>query len=241
MIPWARTLAFMALFYGGSFLLLLFGTLALLAPRPFMFGVARAWSWYHRQCCRFLLGLKIRIEGEVPAGQVLFAVKHESFFEAIDAPTFSAGPIIPFAKIELMRLPLWGVAARKYGVVGVERDAGAKAVRHITRAAREAKAEGRSFVIFPEGTRVAHDSAGKLQSGLYAIYKILAIPLVPVGVDSGPLYNAMPMRSGTLTYRVGEPLPPGLSREEMEARVMAAINALNDLPGEAETEGAGPA
>lgn len=227
MIARLRTLVFLALFYGGSVLLLLFAAVAIFAPNSTMYGIARAWSGWHRCCCRNILGIEVRIEGERHPGQALYAIRHESFFEAIDAPTFLRGPVIPFAKMELLHLPLWGRAARHYGMVGVEREAGAKAVRHITRAARDARAQGRDFAIFPEGTRVPHGQEGKLQAGLYAIYKILDLPLVPVAVNSGPLYQARPMRGGTITYRIAEALPPGLPRAEMEARVSAAINALN--------------
>ncbi|WP_245638469.1 lysophospholipid acyltransferase family protein [Croceicoccus bisphenolivorans] len=227
MIGWLRTIVFMALFYGGSFLLLAFAAAAIALPRPLIFAVARGWSRWHRICCRYILDFRVAVEGEHHPTQALYAIKHESFFEAIDAPTFLGGNVIPFAKIELMRLPLWGKAAYRYGIVGVERESGARAIRHITKSAREAKPEGRDFVIFPEGTRVPHDRTHKLEAGLYAIYKILGLPLVPVAVDSGLLYQPRPMRSGTVTYRIGEALPPGLSREEMEARVFAAINALN--------------
>lgn len=227
MIARLRTWAFLVMFYGGSFLLLCFALVAVPLPRKVMFAIARGWSRWHRICCRVLLGIRVRIEGELHRGQALYAIKHESFFEAIDAPTFLAGNVVPFAKIELMHIPLWGRAAYRYGIVGVERNAGARAVRHITRAAREARPEGRDFVIFPEGTRVPHDRSHKLQAGLFAIYKILNLPLVPVAVDSGLVYQQSPMRAGIVTYRIGEVVPPGLPRPEMEARVMTAINALN--------------
>ncbi|RVQ67842.1 1-acyl-sn-glycerol-3-phosphate acyltransferase [Croceicoccus ponticola] len=225
-----RSAVFAVTFYVGSFLIIMVTVPALILPRGFVFGIARVWSWYHRQCCRFVLGYRIVVEGTQPKEQALYAIKHESFFEAIDAPTFTGGPVIPFAKIELMRIPVWGRAARQYGVIGVDRDTGAQAIRQISRAARELKPEGRDFVIFPEGTRIPHNQPGTLQAGLYAVYKILGLPLVPVAVDSGPLYQTKPKRSGTITYRIGEVVPPGLSRDEMEARVFAAINALNDLP-----------
>jgi 1-acyl-sn-glycerol-3-phosphate acyltransferase len=54
------------------------------------------------------------------------------------------------------------------------------------------------------------------------------LPVVPVAVNSGPLFRGFWKRSGTITYRVGETIPAGLPREEIEARVHAAINALND-------------
>ncbi|MEY3877930.1 MAG: hypothetical protein RLZZ191_1613, partial [Pseudomonadota bacterium] len=34
-------------------------------------------------------------------------------------------------------------------------------------------------------------------------------------------------QAGVVTVKVGEPIPPGLPRNEIEARVHAAINALN--------------
>jgi 1-acyl-sn-glycerol-3-phosphate acyltransferase len=35
-------------------------------------------------------------------------------------------------------------------------------------------------------------------------------------------------KSGVITYKVGEEIPAGLSRAEIETRVHKAINALND-------------
>ena len=86
---------------------------------------------------------------------------------------------------------------------------------------------GRPLVIFPEGTRVPHMTEPPLQAGFAGLYKLLNLPVVPVAVNSGPLYHRRWKRSGVVTYRFGEPVPPGLPREEAEARVHAAMNALN--------------
>ena len=66
-----------------------------------------------------------------------------------------------------------------------------------------------------------------LQSGFAGLYKLLALPVVPVAVNSGPLYHRRWKRPGTITLHFGEPIPPGLTREEIEAQVHAAINLLN--------------
>jgi 1-acyl-sn-glycerol-3-phosphate acyltransferase len=48
-----------------------------------------------------------------------------------------------------------------------------------------------------------------------------------VAVDSGRLWGrGLVHRRGTVTFKVGETIPPGLDRDEAEARVHAAINAL---------------
>jgi len=53
------------------------------------------------------------------------------------------------------------------------------------------------------------------------------VPVVPMAVNSGPLYHRGWKRSGTITIRFGEIIPPGLPRDEVEARVREAINVLN--------------
>lgn len=221
-----RNLAFYPVFYFGTACIVL----AALAALPFGTRVFRTvvdgWSRYHRLCMRFLLGIRIRVEGEVPTGQVLVAMKHESFFEAIDLPCLLRRPAV-FAKAELLRIPLWGLAGARYGLIGVERDQGAKALRSMRAQASHHAAEGRPLAIFPEGTRVPHGTAPALQSGFAGLYMLLRLPVAPIAIDSGPLYHRTWKRPGTITIRIGKTIPPGLPRAEAEARVHAAINALN--------------
>lgn len=167
------------------------------------------------------------MEGAPVDEPVLYAIKHESFFEAIDAPRLLRFPSV-FAKKELFDIPGWGRAARAYGLVPVARDEGAKALMQMIRSAKALSAEGRPLVIFPEGTRVPHGERMPLQAGFAGLYKMLGLPVVPVAVNSGPLYHRKLKRSGTITYRFGEMIPAGLPREEVEERVLDAINALND-------------
>jgi 1-acyl-sn-glycerol-3-phosphate acyltransferase len=221
-----RSLAFYVAFYGGT-LYYLAATFIGGLIGPAVFGRAvRGWSRFHRTCVAGLLGIKIDITGALPDHGVLIAIKHESFFEAIDAPNLIGNPAI-FAKAELLRLPLWGRAAAAYGLIPVERDQGAKALRNMLALARNRLAEGRPLVIFPEGTRVPHGQAPGLQSGFAGLYKLLGLPVVPVAIDSGPLYHRWWKRPGTIRVRVGATIPPGLPREEVERQVHAAINALN--------------
>ena len=221
-----RSLAFYASFYGGTVVLVLAALIALPLSHGAFHSIVRSWARWHRWCMRVLLGIGVRVEGEVPQQNVLVAIKHESFFEAIDLPYLLDQPAV-FLKVELARIPLWGFASRQYGNVAVERAQGAKALRAMRAAALERTAQGRPLVIFPEGTRVPHGTAPPLQSGFAGLYKLLGLPVVPVAVDSGPLYHRRWKRPGTITLRFGEALPPGLPRAEIEARVRTAINALN--------------
>jgi len=221
-----RSLVFYIVFYVGTLGLVLATIVSLAFSPAISRKVARAWSLYHRLCCRVLLGIRVVREGPMPGGAVLYALRHESFFEAIDLPG-EQGPPVVFAKQELLRIPLWGIAGRRYGLIGVDRSAGARALRNMVTTARERVSEGRPLAIFPEGTRVPHGKSPPLQSGFAGIYKLLKMPVVPVAVDSGRLYHRRWKRSGVIRYRYGALIPPGLERTDIEARVHAAINALN--------------
>jgi 1-acyl-sn-glycerol-3-phosphate acyltransferase len=188
----------------------------------------RVWAKGHRLFCRFVLGHRIVIEGEMPDIPVLYVFKHEGAFETIEQPGLFKHPAV-FAKEELFSIPVWGKAAQFYGLIPVDRDGGGKAMRAMLGAAKAALAAGRPLVLFAEGTRVPHGQAPQLRPGFAGMYRLLGVDVIPVAVNSGLAY---PPRKwvkwpGTITYKIGETIPAGLPREEAEARVRVAINALN--------------
>ncbi|MGI8943093.1 MAG: lysophospholipid acyltransferase family protein [Qipengyuania sp.] len=221
-----RNIAFYLTFYLGSIVVTLWALAMLPFSKHYFQRAARGWSGLHRWCAVHLLGCELRCEGAPSDGPVLYAIKHESFFEAIDAPYLLPLPGV-FAKQELFKIVGWSHAGRAFGLIPVAREAGAKTLMAMIREARAMIAQDRPLVIYPEGTRVPHGERRRLQAGFAGLYKMLGLPVVPVAVDSGPLYHRRLKRRGTITYRFGEPIPPGLPREEIEARVLDAINALN--------------
>jgi len=220
-----RNALFYLVFYTGSVFVVLASLAALLGSRQTFRRAVDRWSLWHRWCARHFLGITIRVEGQLPPGPVFVAMKHQSFFEAIDIPQVVPFPGI-FAKAELLRIPLWGTVADRYGLVEVQREQGAKALRHMMAAAKKIIAEDRSLFIFPEGTRVPIGTQPSLQAGFAGIYKLLGLPVVAIAVETGPLYHRWIKQPGVITYRISEPIPPRLPRAEVEARVHAAINAL---------------
>jgi 1-acyl-sn-glycerol-3-phosphate acyltransferase len=223
-----RSFLFGVFFYLGSIIYVLGAFIGTYVSTPLLHKSVRGWAIFHHFCMRWILGIRFQVEGELPHMAALYAIKHESFMETIDMPRLFHLPAV-ITKREAFDIPCWGTAAKAYGMIPVDRDAGATALRAMLKLARQYQADGRPIIIFPEGTRVPHGSVAPLQSGFAGLYKLLNLPVIPIAVNSGKLTpKGKPWwHSGVMTYKVGETIPPGLPREEIEARVHAAINALN--------------
>jgi len=226
----ARSLLFAAIFYPATVIWVLAGIVASLFGRQPTLAVVLSWVDLHHKLATHVLGIRTRIDGALPAGPHLIAVKHQSMYETLEMVRLTHLPVIVMKK-ELADIPLFGFMTRQYGVIPVERSAGAKALRAMVAAAQDAIAAGRPVAIYPEGTRVRVSDMPGLKSGFAALYRALGLPVVPVAVDSGRLWGrGLVHQSGTVTFKVGDTIPPGLKRAEVEARVHAAINALELAP-----------
>jgi len=222
----ARSLLFSLIFYPATLLFVIAGLTAGLASKPAMLRVIHGWARLHHWLAEHLLGIRTEVEGAVPPGPYLIAAKHQSMFETIEMLLIARIPIIVL-KRELADLPLFGRITRRYGVIPVDREAGARALREMLAEAKAAAATGRPVIIYPEGTRVAPGTSPPLRAGFAGLYRALGLPVVPVALDSGRLFGrGLNKRAGTVHFRIGEVIPPGLKRDEIEARVHAAINAL---------------
>jgi len=224
-----RGIAYALIFYPATLLYVLACMVAsLFGSRP-MRSVVHAWTDLHHYLAR-LLGTRLAVQGSIPPGASLIAVKHQSMFETLEIVRLANTPVIVL-KQELSAIPGFGWATRRYGVIPVDRKAGARALRDMVARGKEAAESGRPVIIYPEGTRVRPGHTPRLQAGFAGLYRALGLPVVPVAVDSGRLWGPnLPKAGGTVHFRIGEPIPAGLNREEIEDRVFAAINAFELAP-----------
>jgi len=221
-----RSLVYAAIFYPMTLLWVIAGLTFALFSRRLTLAVVLSWVEINHWLVTKVLDIQIHVKGEVPTGAHLIAVKHQSMLETMEMVRITNLPVIVIKK-ELADLPLFGAMTRRYGVIPVERTAGAKALRSLVADGQAAVATGRDIIIYPEGTRVRVGQTPELRSGFAALYRALGLPVVPVAVDSGVLWGrGLIHRSGTVTIKVGETIPVGLKRAELEQRVHAAINAL---------------
>jgi 1-acyl-sn-glycerol-3-phosphate acyltransferase len=225
-MQYLRSLLFMALFYPGTLLFVLAGLAASFVGTTPMRAVVHAWADFHHWLCLHVLGIRTKTFGVMPRGQCIIAVKHQSRFETIEILRLARTPVVVM-KRELADMPLFGWITRRYGVIAVDRAAGAKALRAMLAEARQAAETGRPIAIFPEGTRVRPGETPPLRPGFSGLYRALGLPVVPIAVDSGRLWGRGVLKKpGTVHFQIAEVVPTGLGREEIEARVHAGINLL---------------
>lgn len=223
-----RTLVFTLVYYLGCIPTVIGAMLMIPFGQAAIVRGSRRWALWHRWCARHILGIETRIEGVLPQHSVLVVMKHESMYEAVETLALFDEPAV-VVKRELTQIPVWGYVAGRHGVIPIDRESGATAVRLMLAAGKAAIAQDRPIVLFPEGSRIPHGEKPALKAGMAGLYRLLGLPIVPVALDSGRLApnGRFIKKPGVVTFKVGETIPPGLKREEVEARVHEAINALN--------------
>ncbi len=121
------------------------------------------------------------------------------------------------AKEELFRRPLFGWLIRKLGAFPVKR--GAKDLSAIDTAI-ESLHNGRTFIIFPEGTRSKTGELGKAKSGVSLISVRAKAPVIPVFVK----YGRKKFRRNAL-ISIGKTIP----KAEFEAIDLADKRAVHTI------------
>lgn len=219
-----RALLYRMIFYGGSVPLVVMAALVAPFSREAIRSAARLWARWFVWCAEALLGVRLEVRGRVPEGQAIVAFKHQSAYETILTLFLFQHPAVVM-KAELRRIPFWGYVSARHGSIYVERGKAGAALRTMIREARARIAAGRPVIIFPEGTRVAPGTQPPLKAGLYALYSVLGVPVVPVALNAGAIWpKGWVKNPGTITLAFGPDIPAGLPREEVEARTHAAIN-----------------
>ncbi|HEY1750522.1 MAG TPA: lysophospholipid acyltransferase family protein [Caulobacteraceae bacterium] len=235
-MTFVRSLAFVILFYLWSAVLAILILPFLLLPRSWTLGVFRLWSQGIFGLLRAICGVRVELRGRehMPTGRALVAAKHQCMLDVFAQFAWLDDSCFVMRK-ELMRIPFFGLYARKVGMVTLDREGGAAALRNLLRDARARLADPRPLVIFPEGTRGEPGQAGDYHPGVAGLYRDLQLACHPVATNSGVHWPAHGFirRPGTIVFEYLEPIPPGLKRgdfmRELEARIEAASNALLPL------------
>jgi 1-acyl-sn-glycerol-3-phosphate acyltransferase len=221
-----RSLIFNIVFYLNLAAFLLLGSAFFITPRKWAIRALQAWArtslWWLRVICG--TGIEVRGLQNIPAGAILVAGKHQSFWETFAILPYLDDPCMVLKK-ELTWIPFFGWFIFKFRMIAVERSAGSAALRKLMARGVAELARGRQIVIMPEGTRRAPDAPPDYKPGAAALYATLGCPCLPFALNSG-LY--WPRRKfwrhpGTIILEFLPVIPAGLPRRAFQERLQNAI------------------
>ncbi|PPR63939.1 MAG: 1-acyl-sn-glycerol-3-phosphate acyltransferase [Alphaproteobacteria bacterium MarineAlpha4_Bin2] len=139
-------------------------------------------------------------------------------------------------KRELFWFPFFGWFLWRVGMIGIDRGGGARTIKYLVTASKQRLADGRSIVIFPQGTRTAPGTQVPYLPGISALYVQCAAPVVPTALNSGVFWprRTIIKRPGKVIIEFLPAIDPGLPRRAFAAQLEAAIEtATAHLEGEA--------
>jgi 1-acyl-sn-glycerol-3-phosphate acyltransferase len=228
-----RAFAFQTWLVAVTAVMCIFFLPLLAGPRRWLDGPYNLWTRLILGGFNRIIGVRTELRGleRLPPEPVLVASKHQAMWDTVIFQALLHAPALVL-KRELLSIPVYGWYARKFGMIAVDREAHASALRGMVRSARARFAEDRSVVIFPEGTRARPGEAHPYRPGVAALYRQLGCPCVPVALTSGLCWprSGYGYRPGTIILEVLEPIPPGLSRAafmaELESRIEGAAARL---------------
>lgn len=134
---------------------------------------------------RFLAKID-RVEGleNLPAtGPAVLMINHIAFIDPIVVLGNLPRNVVPMAKVEVYRYPIWGIFPWLWDVIPVRRGSGD---RQALEKALAVLAAGQIVLVAPEGTR--HPALGEGKEGVAFLAHKSGAPVIPVAIDGTQSY-----------------------------------------------------
>jgi 1-acyl-sn-glycerol-3-phosphate acyltransferase len=223
-----RSLAFHTAFYLWTTVLAILGLPVLLMGCPRVQAYAKFWTgssvWLLEKIC----GTKIIWRGldNLPRGACIIASKHQSALETL-ALTTKGTDFSYILKRELTAIPVFGWYLKGAGQVAIDRAKRGQALPDLTRQVREALAQGRQMIIFPEGTRKRVGAPPEYKSGVAHLYVDTGAVCVPAALNAGLFWprRSLSIHPGTVIISFLEPIEPGLDKQSFMQLLESRIEA----------------
>ncbi|MGB2178542.1 lysophospholipid acyltransferase family protein [Hyphomonas sp.] len=205
---------------------------ALILPRwATIFGI-RTYTRIVRLGLRLICGISTEIRGRenMPEGPVLYAGKHQCMYDVFIPFLVMRDPAIIMKK-ELLWYPFLGWYALKAAMIPIDRAGTTKTLKAMVGEAKIRAENYRQIVIFPEGTRKAPGAPPEYHAaGISALAKAIEAPIVPVATNAGLCWpgRGFLRRPGKIIYQILPPIPAGLPRKEMMAKLQGELEPATD-------------
>ena len=229
-----RTLAVFAHTFSGSARVVARSTLGRLRPQH-VDAVIERWCGHVFRLSKTTLtadGL-----GRFPHGQPYLLLSNQTYL--LDIPAVSTtfpGRVRFVAKAELERVPMFGKAMKRAGIIFVDRSDRSQAIEAL-RSASDLSRSGTSLWIAAEGGRSRDGSLGPLKKGPFHTALLLGVPILPVWIEgTAQVIEAGSLYSNTgqqVHVRYGAPIPTeGLGTADIPELLSRSRAALEQLAAE---------
>jgi 1-acyl-sn-glycerol-3-phosphate acyltransferase len=199
--------------------------IAMIRPRKSA-AFARWWSRAWLKVYEIVCGVSYEVKGRehLPEGGCVIAMKHQSTWDTFAMFAIFPEPVFVF-KSELARIPFFGWTLLRMGCIPIKRGTGKAALDSMMQGTLAAWSRGKQVVVFPEGTRGMVGQAPAYKTGVSHLYHAIGGAFVPVALNSGLLWprHGFLRPPGVITVEILPPIPPGLHRKDMQARLADGI------------------
>jgi 1-acyl-sn-glycerol-3-phosphate acyltransferase len=231
MMQLVRSLLFQGLFYLSTLVLMIAGLPVFFMPRRMGWPLVPFWARVNLVLLRWIAGVRVEFRGleNIPKGGCIVAAKHQSAWETFALlPLFSSPTYV--LKRELRFIPIFGWYTAKFRQIPVDRGKRSLALAAMTEKAREAIAEGRQILIFPEGTRRGAGEAPRYKYGVSHLYRALKAPVLPVALNSGIYWprRGWRLQPGTVVVEFLPVIAPGLDIDVFHERLIDTMETASD-------------
>lgn len=202
-----------------------------------IFFFLNIWGWIFCTFCFFSIRTKNK-KAIKPGKAYIYVCNHNSYLDAVAIVRAIPGAFKPLGKIEMVRVPIFGIIYRRV-VVMIDRaskESRAKSVEQL----KADLAEGQSILIFPEGTMNRTNRAlTEFYDGAFRLAIETQTPIAPMVIINArnlfPRADPLAARPGTITCVFGEPVEIyGLVAEnldDLKARVHKRMSSLIETYG----------
>ncbi len=177
-----------------------------------------------------MAGIKVTVTGtdNLPDDPIIVMSNHASNFDILAMQGYFPRPLSWIAKKELFKIPVFGNSMKRGGYIPLDRGDGRKALKSIDEAAKIIR-EGRSVILFPEGTRTRDGQMLPFKRGGFLLAARAGVPVVPVTILGSFSINpggSLGLNLGrTVQIKIHPPvnIPERMKRAEAEVYLMQHV------------------
>ena len=223
-----RSLAFNSLFFSVSIIIGFF-LFPCLISTSLTIKISHKWAlitiYLLKKICKIEIEINKKNLNKHYNNQVLFAVRHESVLETILFLAYFSN-IKYIVKKELLYVPFYGLFIWRCGHIIIDRKERSKTIFLMLKKIKFLLTKKVNLLLFPHGTRVKYLTKVNIKPGIYAIYKHLTIPIIPVYMASGHVWDKKGFikRPGVVKVTFFDSIDTGYSKEKFLQLLNSKLN-----------------